>query len=40
MPELEKSLMSLNSHSESAVKSAIEESSVEVQIDEESILNK
>ncbi|KAG8662630.1 3-hydroxyisobutyryl-CoA hydrolase-like protein 5 [Manihot esculenta] len=40
LPELENRLISLNSGDESAVKSAIEEFSVDVQLDEESILNK
>ncbi|PKI31352.1 3-hydroxyisobutyryl-CoA hydrolase-like protein 5 [Punica granatum] len=39
-PELEKRLVSLNSGDEAAVKSAIQEFSVEVKLDEESILNK
>lgn len=38
--ELEKKLISLNSGDVNAVKSVIEEFSVEVQIDEESVLNK
>ncbi|XP_037492176.1 3-hydroxyisobutyryl-CoA hydrolase-like protein 5 isoform X2 [Jatropha curcas] len=40
MPELEKRLISLNSGDERAVKSAIEEFSIEVALDEDSILNK
>lgn len=40
MPELEKRLISLNSGDENAVKSAIEEFSVDVQLEEESVLNK
>ncbi|KAA8526196.1 hypothetical protein F0562_008065 [Nyssa sinensis] len=40
LPELEKRLISLNSGDENAVKSAIEEFSINVQIDEESVLNK
>ncbi|GAV88114.1 ECH_C domain-containing protein [Cephalotus follicularis] len=40
MPELEKRLISLNSGDVKAVKSVIEEFSVEVQLDEESVLNK
>lgn len=38
--ELEKRLISLNSGDENAVRSVIEEFSLEVKIDEESILNK
>uniref|UniRef100_A0A5B7B1U5 3-hydroxyisobutyryl-CoA hydrolase n=2 Tax=Davidia involucrata TaxID=16924 RepID=A0A5B7B1U5_DAVIN len=38
--ELEKRLLSLNSGNENAVKSVIEEFSINVQIDEESVLNK
>ncbi|KAM4094900.1 hypothetical protein ACJW30_06G229500 [Castanea mollissima] len=40
LPELEKRLISLNSGDKNAVKSAIEEFSVEVQLDEDSVLNK
>ncbi|XP_059452356.1 3-hydroxyisobutyryl-CoA hydrolase-like protein 5 [Corylus avellana] len=40
LPELEKRLISLNSGNKNAVKSAIEEFSVEVQLDEDSVLNK
>ncbi|KAF2302220.1 hypothetical protein GH714_033769 [Hevea brasiliensis] len=40
LPELEKHLISLNSGDEKAVKSAIEEFSMDVQLDEESVLNK
>lgn len=40
LPELEKGLMSLNKGDKDAVKSLIEEFSSEVQIDEDSILNK
>ncbi|CAK9141055.1 unnamed protein product [Ilex paraguariensis] len=40
LPELEKRLISLNTGDENAVKSTIEEFSVSVQTDEESILNK
>ncbi|PON35270.1 Enoyl-CoA hydratase/isomerase, HIBYL-CoA-H type [Parasponia andersonii] len=40
MPELEKRLVSLNSGNAGAVKSAIEDFSVEVKLDEESVLNK
>lgn len=40
MPELEKRLVSLNSGDMKIVKSAIEEFSLDVQIDEESVLNK
>lgn len=40
MPELEKRLISLNSGNANDVKSVIEEFSVDVQVDEESILNK
>ncbi|PON89715.1 Enoyl-CoA hydratase/isomerase, HIBYL-CoA-H type [Trema orientale] len=40
MPELEKRLVSLNSGNADAVKSAIEEFSAEVKLDEESVLNK
>ncbi|KAL9269718.1 3-hydroxyisobutyryl-CoA hydrolase-like protein [Drosera capensis] len=40
LPELEKQLISLNKGEEDAVKSVIEEFSSDVQIDEESILNK
>ncbi|KAL2483458.1 3-hydroxyisobutyryl-CoA hydrolase-like protein 5 [Forsythia ovata] len=40
LPELEKRLISLNSGEENAVKSAIEEFSINIQIDEESVLNK
>lgn len=40
LPELEKRLISLNSGNKNAVKSAIEEFSVEVQPDEDSVLNK
>lgn len=40
LPELEKSLVRLNSGDENAVKSVIEEFSTDVQIDEESVLNK
>ncbi|KAF5458657.1 hypothetical protein F2P56_022670 [Juglans regia] len=40
LPELEKHLISLNSGDKNAVKSAIEEFSVDVQLDENSILNK
>lgn len=40
LPELEQRLVSLNNGEEKAVKSVIEEFSVDVQIDEESILNK
>ncbi|KAJ6337158.1 hypothetical protein OIU76_006933 [Salix suchowensis] len=40
LPELEKRLISLNSGDENAVKSVIEEFSVDVQLDEGSVLNK
>ncbi|GMY08986.1 3-hydroxyisobutyryl-CoA hydrolase-like protein 5 isoform X1 [Fagus crenata] len=40
LPELEKRLISLNSGDKNAVKSAIEEFSVEVQLDADSVLNK
>lgn len=40
LPEVEKRLMSLKSGEEDAVRSAIDEFAVEVQLDEESILNK
>ncbi|KAG6658126.1 hypothetical protein I3843_04G128000 [Carya illinoinensis] len=40
LPELEKRLISLNSGDKNAVKSAIEEFSVDVQLDENSVLNK
>ncbi|CAA3012709.1 3-hydroxyisobutyryl- hydrolase 5 [Olea europaea subsp. europaea] len=40
LPELEKQLISLNSGEENAVKSVIEEFSVDIQIDEGSVLNK
>ncbi|XP_030484315.2 3-hydroxyisobutyryl-CoA hydrolase-like protein 5 [Cannabis sativa] len=40
IPELEKRLISLNSGKADAVKSAIEEFSVEVKLDDESVLNK
>ncbi|KAL3508948.1 hypothetical protein ACH5RR_028349 [Cinchona calisaya] len=40
LPELEKRLVSLNTGAEAAVKSTIEEFSIDVQIDEESVLNK
>lgn len=40
MPDLEKRLVSLNSGNADAVKSAIEEFSVEVKLDEDSVLNK
>ncbi|MCD7458662.1 hypothetical protein HAX54_038859 [Datura stramonium] len=40
LPELEKHLLSLNTGDEAAVRSAIKEFSTDVQIDEESILNK
>ncbi|KAJ9685969.1 hypothetical protein PVL29_015045 [Vitis rotundifolia] len=40
MPELEKRLMCLNSGDRNAVKSAIEEFSLDVKVDEESVLNK
>lgn len=40
MPELEKRLMDLNSGDCDAVKSAIEEFSLDVELDEESVLNK
>ena len=40
LPELEKRLVSLNNGAETAVKSTIEEFSTDVQIDEESVLNK
>ncbi|KAK9285152.1 hypothetical protein L1049_024337 [Liquidambar formosana] len=40
MPELEKHLISLNSGDENSVKSAIEEFSMDIQIDGESVLNK
>lgn len=40
LPEVEKRLMSLTSGEENAVRSAIDEFAVEVQLDEESILNK
>uniref|UniRef100_A0A2P2KWC4 3-hydroxyisobutyryl-CoA hydrolase n=2 Tax=Rhizophora mucronata TaxID=61149 RepID=A0A2P2KWC4_RHIMU len=40
LPELEKRLISLNTGDEKSVKSAIEEFSVNVQLDEESVLNK
>ncbi|XAR52806.1 3-hydroxyisobutyryl-CoA hydrolase [Bertholletia excelsa] len=40
LPELEKRLISLNSGDENAIKAAIEEFSVDVHIDEDSVLNK
>lgn len=40
MPELEKRLMCLNSGDRNAIKSAIEEFSLDVKVDEESVLNK
>lgn len=40
MPELEKRLISLNAGDENIVKSAIEEFSLDIQIDEDSVLNK
>lgn len=40
LPVLEKRLISLNSGDKNAVKSAIEEFSVDVQLDENSVLNK
>lgn len=40
MPELEARLISLNSGDMNLVKSSIEEFSLDVQIDEDSILNK
>ncbi|XP_015880068.3 3-hydroxyisobutyryl-CoA hydrolase-like protein 5 [Ziziphus jujuba] len=40
LPELEKRLISLNSGNEKAVRSAIEQYSVEVQLDEDSVLKK
>ncbi|EEF35736.1 3-hydroxyisobutyryl-CoA hydrolase-like protein 5 isoform X2 [Ricinus communis] len=40
MPELEKHLISLNSGDEKAVKSVLEEFSIDVQLEKESILNK
>lgn len=40
MPELEKRLMCLNSGDHNAIKSAIEEFSLDVKVDEESVLNK
>lgn len=40
MPELEKCLISLNAGDENTVKSAIEEFSLDIQIDEDSVLNK
>ncbi|KAH8515564.1 hypothetical protein H0E87_004142 [Populus deltoides] len=40
LPELEKRLISLNSGDENAVKSVIEEFSVDIQLDEDSVLNK
>lgn len=38
--ELEKRLISLNSHDENSVRSAIEEFSSEVQLDEDSVLKR
>ncbi|CAH9104306.1 unnamed protein product [Cuscuta epithymum] len=40
LPELEKRLLNLNSGNENAIRSAIEEFSTRVQLDEESVLNK
>nr|GMC74772.1 3-hydroxyisobutyryl-CoA hydrolase-like protein 5 [Ipomoea batatas] len=40
LPELEKRLLDLNTGDESAIRSAIEEFSIAVQVDEESVLNK
>lgn len=40
MPELEKRLMCLNSGDRNAIKSTIEEFSLDVKVDEESVLNK
>lgn len=40
LPELEKRLISLNSGDENAVKATIEEFSLPVQLDEDSVLNK
>lgn len=40
LPELEKRLISLNSGNKEAVKLTIEEFSVEIQLDEASVLNK
>nr|GMC72669.1 3-hydroxyisobutyryl-CoA hydrolase-like protein 5 [Ipomoea batatas] len=40
LPELEKRLLDLNTGDENAIRSAIEEFSVAVQVDEESVLNK
>lgn len=40
LEELEKSLLNLNTGDESAVRAVIEEFSTDVQLDEQSILNK